>query len=94
MTTSLQIAPSFSWADSRLSSQQINQMVERGELISVVSLQERYPALLGGRWLDIELEQEHQHWIYEFEIINEQGVVTEIEFDAVTGELLNVEVDD
>jgi uncharacterized membrane protein YkoI len=69
-------------------------MVEQGDIVSMDYLQERYPELLEGRWLDIELEKEDSGWVYEFEIIDNQGEVTEIKFNAANGEVIGIEVDD
>lgn len=81
-------------ADDRHPTEQIQALVARGEILSVLDLQTRYPELLNDRWLDIELEREHGLWVYEFEVMNAEGWVTELMFNAETGELLEAEVDD
>lgn len=78
-------------ADSRIDSEQVADLVNRGTIVSVVTLQENFEQLQNVRWLDIELERESGHWVYEFEVINAQGIVLEYEFDAERGELLDVE---
>ncbi|MCC7414000.1 MAG: PepSY domain-containing protein [Gammaproteobacteria bacterium] len=47
-----------------------------------------------GRVLDTELEREHGRLIYEVEMLDDDGIVREYEFDAVTGALLEIEVDE
>jgi len=44
-----------------------------------------------GRVLDVELESDDE---YEIEILRADGTVVELEYDARTGKLLEVEVDD
>ncbi|KAF1697299.1 hypothetical protein CSC62_08550 [Pseudoxanthomonas jiangsuensis] len=46
----------------------------------------RYP----GKLVEVELEDDE----YEIEILGPDGVVMELEYDAVTGRLLKIEVDD
>ncbi|AIR91386.1 PepSY domain-containing protein [Pseudomonas cremoricolorata] len=67
----------------------------RGTIMPLEQLLEaalgRYP---GARLLEAELEQEHDRYEYEVEILTPEGVVREIKFDAATGELLKDEEDD
>jgi len=50
----------------------------------------RYP----GRFLGAELEAEDGRYVYEIDIITRQRVVMELEYDALSGELLEIEEDD
>ena len=50
----------------------------------------RYP----GRFLSAELEADDGRYVYEIEVITRERVVMELEYDALTGELLEVEEDD
>lgn len=52
--------------------------------------QSEYP----GRVLEVEFETKGRRRIYEIELVDDQGVVRELEFDALSGELLTVERDD
>ncbi|WP_095110988.1 PepSY domain-containing protein [Pseudomonas sp. Irchel 3E20] len=51
----------------------------------------RYP---GARLLEAELEEKHDVYIYEVELLTAQGVVRELDLDATTGRLLKDEEDD
>ncbi|MFT0868179.1 PepSY domain-containing protein [Pseudomonas sp. CAM1A] len=51
----------------------------------------RYP---GARLLEAELEEKHERYEYEVELLTPAGVVREIKLDARTGELLKDEEDD
>lgn len=50
----------------------------------------RYP----GRFLEAELELDDGRYIYELEVVTGDHRVMELEYDAVSGELLDVEEDD
>lgn len=52
--------------------------------------QRRFP----GRLLEVELEWEDGRYVYELELVTRGGVVLELEYDAVTGTLLDVDEDD
>ena len=52
---------------------------------------ERYPS---GRILEAELEAEHGNYVYELEVLLGSGQVLELEYDARSGELLNIEEED
>lgn len=51
----------------------------------------RYP---GARLLEAELEEKHERYEYEVELLTPAGVVREIKLDARTGALLKDEEDD
>ncbi|MES9825530.1 MAG: PepSY domain-containing protein [Candidatus Thiodiazotropha endolucinida] len=51
-------------------------------------------ALQPGRILELELEREEGDYIYEIEILDEQGAVWEFKVDAATGEILERELED
>jgi uncharacterized membrane protein YkoI len=52
-----------------------------------------------GRVIDVELESDvglddgnrEQRWVYEIEVLTEDNRVIELEFDAVTGKLLEID---
>jgi len=63
----------------------------RGEFVALeiilADAEKRQP----GRVLEVELEDEHE---YEIEILRADGVVVELEYDARTGKLIELEVED
>jgi uncharacterized membrane protein YkoI len=71
------------------------QLRQSGAILSLETLLNkalaRYP---GGSLLEAELEQEHGGYRYEFEILLPDGRVREIEFNAVTGDMLEDKDDD
>ena len=46
---------------------------------------DRYP---GAKLLEVELEEKHDVYIYEVELLTAAGVVRELDIDAATGRLL------
>lgn len=52
---------------------------------------QRYP---GATLLEAELEEEDEVFVYEVELLTEQGTVRELELDARDGRILTDEVDD
>lgn len=47
---------------------------------------DRYP---GAKLLEAELEEKHNVYVYEVELLTTEGVVRELDLDATTGHLLN-----
>lgn len=71
--------------------QQARDSVRKGHFVPLEQVLEdalrRYP----GKLVEVELEDDDE---YEVEILGADGVVMELEYDAVSGKLLNIEVED
>ncbi|MCP6699254.1 PepSY domain-containing protein [Pseudomonas donghuensis] len=71
------------------------QLRERGIILPLEQLLKdalgRYP---GATLLEAELEQKHERYEYEVELLTPEGVVREIKLDATNGALLKDEEDD
>ena len=52
---------------------------------------DRYP---GAKLLEVELEEKHDVYIYEVELLTADGVVRELDLEAATGRLLKDKEDD
>ena len=69
-------------------------LVEQGEVLPLQQFiddaQQRFP----GRLLEVELEWDDGRYVYELELVTRAGIVLELEYDAVTGKLLDVDEDD
>jgi Peptidase propeptide and YPEB domain len=61
---------------------------ESGRILPLETIVQRAQALHPGKLLDIELEREDGRYVYELELLDERGVVWELEYDAATGTLL------
>lgn len=67
---------------------------ERGEILPLEQIlarvRDRIPA---GDIVKVELDRDHGVWIYEFKVIDPRGRLLEVEVDAGTGRILEVEED-
>ena len=70
--------------------ERVRAAVERGEMVPLSQVladaRRRYP----GKVIEVELEGDE----YEIEILGDDGVIRELEYDARTGRLLEVEVEE
>jgi len=64
------------------------ELVSTGKIVSLDQLLAMNQVLTRGRMLDLELEQNDDVFTYEVEVLHTDGHVSEYEFDAVTGKLL------
>ena len=61
---------------------------QRGAILPLQQILERARRYHEGRVLETELEQKGRRYIYEIELVDDQGQVWELKFDAASGELL------
>jgi uncharacterized membrane protein YkoI len=47
----------------------------------------------GGKLLEVELERKHDRWIYELELLQQDGTVFKAKYDAQSGQLLRLKRD-
>ena len=69
-------------------------LLDSGEILPLEEIINNVRQTFPGRVLDVELEREDGHIAYEVEILDEEGVVTEVYIDARTGKVLSVKEDD
>lgn len=69
-------------------------LVESGEILSLEQILTNLDERMRGRVLEVEFEREHGRYIYEIEILDASGIVRELEIDATSGELLQIERED
>lgn len=74
--------------------EQIRRLKERGKIRSLESVLEEIRRDYPGRIIEIELDDDDGRYIYELELVDEQGVVWDLEIDARTGKLLEKKQDD
>ncbi|MCL5974349.1 MAG: PepSY domain-containing protein [Gammaproteobacteria bacterium] len=67
---------------------------EAGKILPLETIIEKAKTYRKGEVIDTELERDDGMLIYEIEILDEQGRVWELEFDATNGDLLELELDD
>jgi uncharacterized membrane protein YkoI len=69
-------------------------LLDSGEILPLEVILNNVKQTFPGRILDVELEKEDSHIVYEVEILGEDGVVSEIYINARTGKVLSVKEDD
>ena len=63
---------------------------QRGVILPLEQLLQQALGLYpGAKLLEAELEEKHDVYIYEVELLTTEGVVRELDLDAATGQLLN-----
>lgn len=67
---------------------------ESGEILSLEKIIASAKSIKSGDFLEIELERKNGIYVYEVEILDENGQVWELKFNANSGELIKVERDD
>lgn len=77
-----------------LTQDQVLELVEQGQVAPLQRFIDDALSRFPGRFLSAELEEDDGRYIYEIEVITQQRRVMELEYDARTGELLEVEEDD
>ena len=71
---------------------EVKRLRDEGEILPLETIIGRYSqGHSGGRLLEAELEHEHGRYVYSLEVLHEDGKVVELEYDAHTGELLEIE---
>ena len=83
----------YVWADE--DQERARDLVKSGEIMPLEQLLQNIIGNEMGelRLLEAELEREQGRLVYELELVDEQGVVRELLFDAKTGEALGEEGD-
>ncbi|MGK7345457.1 MAG: PepSY domain-containing protein [Candidatus Nitrospinota bacterium M3_3B_026] len=69
-------------------------LYERGDILPLEKIIEKAAGKRPGRVLEAELEMEDGIYIYEIELLDENGVVWELRYDARTGEPVDEKRDD
>jgi uncharacterized membrane protein YkoI len=65
--------------------------VEQGRARPLAEILSRIQPRLGGKVIGVELEREHERYIYELKVVTAGGKLREIYVDATTGEMLTSE---
>jgi uncharacterized membrane protein YkoI len=67
---------------------------ESGEILSLEKIIAAAKSIKPGNFLEIELERKNGSYIYEVEMLDMNGQVWELKFNANSGELIKLERDD
>lgn len=66
---------------------------ESGKILPLETIIEKAKTYRKGQVIDTELERDDGMLVYEIEILDDQGRVWELEFDATNSDLLELELD-
>lgn len=67
---------------------------QRGNILPLEQIIESAMAVKSGQILETELDEDDGRYLYELEILDEQGQVWELELDASSGELIELKNED
>lgn len=70
------------------------QALENKEILPLSAVLAKVEGKVTGDIVEIELERKKGQWIYEIEVIGEDGRVRDVDVDAKTGEVINVALDE
>jgi uncharacterized membrane protein YkoI len=74
--------------------EQARRLLESGEILSLQEILEKVREIEPGKVLEVELEKKKRKMIYEIELLNPEGLVLELKFDAKSGQHLSTEKED
>jgi uncharacterized membrane protein YkoI len=70
------------------------QLVKSGDIMPLEQIVQKAQAVHAGKVLESDLDHERGRYVYEIEVLDDQGVVWEMDLDARTGEVLESKRDD
>ncbi|WP_245752960.1 PepSY domain-containing protein [Methylophaga sulfidovorans] len=70
------------------------QLLKEGKIMPLQEILTKAKAIKPGQVIETDLEKDDGRYIYELEILDEQGQVWELELDAQTGEFVELENED
>jgi len=69
----------------------IHSLVQQGKLLSLATLKADILKRWPGELIGVTVDEEHGDIVYEFRILRPTGQITEVEVDAATGKLVEIE---
>ncbi|MBF0175766.1 MAG: PepSY domain-containing protein [Magnetococcales bacterium] len=69
----------------------VRRLVQAGIILPLEKILKASQNFQRGRLLEVKLKRRHGGYIYELELVTQQGIVWELEFDATNGVLLEQE---
>ncbi len=82
--------PAVADKEDEIDYQEARRLMEKGVILPLKTILEK----VHGRVVEVELEYERNLYLYEIEVLNDNGIITELEFDATTGKLLKSKIED
>lgn len=69
-------------------------LFESGKILALEVILKKAREVQPGKVLEVEFENKNGNSVYEIELLNTNGIVFELKFDAKTGELLSTKEED
>ncbi len=82
------------WAGRDIKPEAVRDWVESGKILSFEEIFQLNKSYLSGKILDLEVEKQHGRIVYEIEQLKENGEVSEVYIDAVTGQFIKEKAED
>ena len=78
---------------AKVDADEARELKQSGQIMSLEDLIARLRQDYPGQIIEIELDDKDDRYVYEIEIVDDEGVVIELRIDAATGEVLRYEKD-
>jgi hypothetical protein len=82
------VAAPAGWAEARDDHERARAAVRAGEVLPLPTLLERLQRTHPGQVLELELERDHERWIYEVKLLQANGQLVKVLVDARTAQVL------
>lgn len=77
-----------------VSHQEARRLVQEGRILPLAKILAHVDRKVPGEVLDVDLDLEDGAYVYELEILRPNGKVQEVEVDAKSGKIIDIEDDD
>jgi len=77
--------------DKAISHDELRRLVREGKVLSLAALKVRVLAEHPGELIYVSVDRDDDRIIYEFRILRDSGQVTEVEVDAASGKIVEIE---
>ena len=94
LASSLLIISSLAWASDDIDQDEAQNLRKQGTILPLDKIIDAAQRLHPGRIAEVELKQKRNRYIYEIEIVDRNGRVWEMKFDASNATLISQEQDD
>lgn len=78
---------------AKLDADEARELKQSGKILSLEDIIARVQKDYPGQIIEIELDEEKDRFVYDIEVVGEEGVVIELRLDAATGEVLRYKKD-
>ena len=82
------------WATAADQQKQAESSTARSDILPLEQILQRAKAQYPGRVTETELERKRGRYVYEIDVVSDDGVKKELKYDAKTGELISAKVED